>query len=386
MARSRRDTESDELYLQQTSTSPTSGSAIIQPLRISKRSPSPAHAELLAAIPSPRRPTFPGSGPSSQLPYPDRPAAERIAQQRQNSLPQFSPEFRENRPPYPDGKSKSPPPSFGRQTGVLPQPLTGKQWEGRPQRVGKAAPVLAPPPESPGGPEPPPKDEGGPIHELEQLNPFPEYHQQYWPPSSGRYRPGSTASTNTTYGRRGSPVPPETPMTATQDVPPLRIGDFPSIPSGAAREPQQAKRTQSPAQGLRHPTPTRQPQQSPPPQAAQQIRRPWTPTETPGDNPHGPPTVYQGPSKAETFAPPTAAAMAPKTTSAPKAAPAFKTAPAPKTISAPRTAPPAQVVPAPPVFKPVQQPVKQPLQQYPPPPQQYPSPPQQYSQDRKSVV
>ena len=60
-----------------------------------------------------------------------------------------------------------------------------------------------------------------------EANPYPEYHQQYWPApgvaSAGRpesrdrdraaiSRISSTASTSTTRAQRGSPPPPETPV------------------------------------------------------------------------------------------------------------------------------------------------------------------------------
>lgn len=143
------------------------------------------------------------------------------------------------------------------------------------------------------------------------INPFPEYHQQYWPPpssgASGPAKPAglqipnpdgnglsrfdSTASVATTRAQRGSPPPPETPIAE----PPgggiearyaaAGIGIPPTVSSAAAA--QRAAQYPSAKPSTLGATPPPNQQQKPP-------GRPWTPTEQPGANPHGPPTVYQG--------------------------------------------------------------------------------------------
>jgi hypothetical protein len=143
------------------------------------------------------------------------------------------------------------------------------------------------------------------------LNPFPEYHQQYWPPpssgapassnpaglnipnpaGSGLSRLDSTASVATTRAQRGSPPPPETPLIE----PPgggiearfaaSGIGAPPSLTSASSAAAQRA---------AQYPTPRPAANATPPAAQQQPPRRPWTPTEQPGSNPHGPPAVYQG--------------------------------------------------------------------------------------------
>ncbi|KAL5121998.1 hypothetical protein ACEQ8H_000214 [Pleosporales sp. CAS-2024a] len=144
------------------------------------------------------------------------------------------------------------------------------------------------------------------------VNPYPDYHQQYWPPPSapapavpqtanpaGVNRLSSTASTSTVRAQRGSPPPPETPI-----VPPpgggiearfaaagiagtstLTTLQAHTAQTAAAAQRNQVYASQQPRPGLASPA-LAQPQQPAP--------RPWTPTEQPGSNPHGPPQVYQG--------------------------------------------------------------------------------------------
>jgi hypothetical protein len=152
------------------------------------------------------------------------------------------------------------------------------------------------------------------------VNPYPEYHQQYFPPPAapvpvvytgphqdepvlkvpepvGVNRFSSTASTSTVKAQRGSPPPPETPI-----IPPPGGGiearfaaagiagtstltnlQAQSAQNAAAAQRNQIYANQQPRPGL-----ALQPSQQQP------ARRPWTPTEQPGGNPHGPPAVYQG--------------------------------------------------------------------------------------------
>jgi len=123
-----------------------------------------------------------------------------------------------------------------------------------------------------------------PPAEEPPVNPFPQFHQQYWPP------PSRMTSTSTTAGRRGSPPPPETPATAVNELPPFRIGDPPhqALPGAAGRRrppPTQINVAPSPISTTATAIPGTGPVPAP---------RPWTPTEQPGSYPHGPPTVWYG--------------------------------------------------------------------------------------------
>ena len=149
-----------------------------------------------------------------------------------------------------------------------------------------------------------------------EANPYPEYHQQYWPPPGGLsaesggapgrlnirdpatvQRLSSTASTSTTKATRGSPPPPETPV-----VPPtIRPGTdiearyaAAGIAGASTLTNLQAQNAASMQRTANYPgmQPNVQPAASPP-------RRPWTPTEQPGSHPHGQPTIYQGPGEAQ---------------------------------------------------------------------------------------
>lgn len=147
-------------------------------------------------------------------------------------------------------------------------------------------------------------------------NPYPEYHQQYWPPPnesapaqpqpsalhipnpSGINRLSSTASTSTTRAQRGSPPPPETPI-----IPPPGGGiearfAAAGIAGTSTLNNLQAQNMQNAAQAARNQVYANSQQRpglsSSVSHQQQPPRRPWTPTEQPGSNPHGPPTVYQG--------------------------------------------------------------------------------------------
>ncbi|KAF3481699.1 WW domain-containing protein [Arthroderma uncinatum] len=144
------------------------------------------------------------------------------------------------------------------------------------------------------------------------VNPYPDYHQQYWPPpsqsassSSGNLQPpsssinriDSTASTSTTKAQRGSPPPPETPIVGPGQQPSSDI-EARYAASGIAgtatlsnihahnHAAQQRAQQYSGIPG-RNNQPGLQQATVPPP-------RPWTPTEQPGSEPHGPPRIYQG--------------------------------------------------------------------------------------------
>lgn len=148
---------------------------------------------------------------------------------------------------------------------------------------------------------------------VQEANPYPDYHQQYWPPpgaasprlpesgllnprdreSSSINRISSTASTSTTRAQRGSPPPPETPIIPTQHRPqtdiearyaaagiagPSTLTNLQAQSVAAQQRAANYSGMESRAQG-----------------ADATPRRPWTPTEQPGSHPHGQPTVYQGP-------------------------------------------------------------------------------------------
>jgi len=315
--RPRRGNNGDELFLD----SPSSTGTPIQPLRIQKRVGSPSDISQGTASPPPqnsflphpaqRRPTLPTAAGSSSgspnLPYPDRPAAERIAGQQQQQQPHQ--QFQQGDLPYPDRErnnrsrqdsvvapspERASTPQSAASTGTpqptrhvsvvhadaYPTPPPFRQREGRPQRL----PRQNSRPESP-PPHPHPGGEGGPPSPDPILNPFPQFHQQYWPP------PSRMTSTSTTAARRGSPPPPETPATATDEQPLVtfppnvaaqrRGGARGRSNTGQSRTPPQAQASAPPAQ-----PPAEAPVEAPP--------RPWTPTEAPGSYPHGPPTVWQG--------------------------------------------------------------------------------------------
>ncbi|KAK8088856.1 hypothetical protein PG997_003817 [Apiospora hydei] len=109
------------------------------------------------------------------------------------------------------------------------------------------------------------------------------------PGASSVNRFASTASTSTTRANRGSPPPPETPIVEPGVVPGggIEARYAASGISGTAtlNSLQSAAASQRLAQYSQHPA-TQQQQPAP--------NRPWTPTETPDQQPHGPPTVYQG--------------------------------------------------------------------------------------------
>ena len=346
----------EELFLQRPSTSeiPT-----VEPLRIHKResaSPEPPRAGSAASqrggFSNPT--TFPlppgASSSAAPLPYPDD--RQQPHQRPTNTRP--------NQPAYGDnGRMASPEPGraspaynssssprsagsadSGRQPGGgYPSALKSRGGrDGQQQSASSLAErrgnIPRPLPDSP-GPDFPDKDglfQRMPMRngasELPatsdaqkapqaELNPFPDYHQQYWPPPAGASSadPGnlsipeqpsvnrfsSTASTSTTRAQRGSPPPPETPIVAPGEQPgggiearyaAAGIAGASTLTSLQAQNAAAAQRvhqyTPQPARGQNL---ANQQNQEPP-------RRPWTPTEQPGTQPHGPPTIYQGPGEA----------------------------------------------------------------------------------------
>ena len=111
----------------------------------------------------------------------------------------------------------------------------------------------------------------------------------------------STASTSTTRANRGSPPPPETPI----DLPDgggiearYAAAGIAGTATLSSLQAQNAAAAQRANQYATPPVP-QLPQlpQSPGLPSAQSVVRPWTPTESPDQQPHGPPTVYQGPNQ-----------------------------------------------------------------------------------------
>ena len=148
-----------------------------------------------------------------------------------------------------------------------------------------------------------------------EANPYPEYHQQYWPPPGGSSsrpsgqsagleaprpiggvnRLSSTASTSTTKAQRGSPPPPETPIVPPGEQPGGGIEARYAAAGIAGTSTLTSLQAQNAAAAQRA---SQYPQPSTSQPRPQQPQRRWTPTETPGSEPHGPPTVYQGPGQA----------------------------------------------------------------------------------------
>ncbi|KAI0394049.1 hypothetical protein F5Y17DRAFT_279080 [Xylariaceae sp. FL0594] len=317
-------------------------SPTIEPLRIFKpQSPNPSTTDSRFKYPAPAgsKPSFPlppgASSSAAPLPYPDdedHRFGQSPAPQAQTARPSYpSPFSSDHRRPSagriytsPTGSSGS-----GRFNDTTPRLDTSpveKRGPGLAERRG-----TAPKPLSPTSPQ---EDDSGlfakPLaHQQRAPAPaalaattttsFPDYHQKpYYPPSGGHtasstpgpapknnVRPqqprqdsylkmpeesgvnrfASTASTSTTRASRGSPPPPETPIVEPGHIPGSGIEARYAAAgiSGTAtlNSFQSAAATQRLAQYGQHP-------------AVSQPHRPWTPTETPEQQPHGPPTVYQG--------------------------------------------------------------------------------------------
>ncbi|ODH47357.1 hypothetical protein GX48_06528 [Paracoccidioides brasiliensis] len=321
--------KNDEMFL----TSPSARDPpTVSPLRIVKRdTPSPGPAAGQAAHKTTHPSTF-SLPPQKPLPYPDnRPRPHQV-----HSFNSPNP-----RPPYPDdGPSpnikQSPKPSSplysssGRSSPAeIPRSLRSRErrdskaaTSSLAERRGKSVPESPVPQTSDKEglfQKPPQRDSAGDgttagmpeqrRRTSTEVNPFPDYHQQHWSSPNNHAtssssnlaapqtthsvnRLGSTASTSTTKAQRGSPPPPETPI-----VPPglsdiesryaaAGIAGTSTLSNIQAQSAAAQQRTQQYAtpQSNHH---LAQPQNP--------VPRPWTPTELPGSQPHGPPTVYQGP-------------------------------------------------------------------------------------------
>ena len=317
----------DEMFLDR----PSGGdSPTIEPLRIYKRESRSPEADGHPAVQSTAFPLPPGASSSpAPLPYPDD------RQRRPTNNRKTTGEQGRASPAYPSSPPRDPSTDIpkSRITEYPPalRPRPGQDAQAVPassKLAERRGNVPKPLPESP-GPEAPDKeglfqrmpqrtaassaaDNRKPSHAPE-VNPYPEYYQQYWPAPgeddqtppvglniptpSGVNRLGSTASTSTTKAQRGSPPPPETPIVPPGEQPGAGIearyaaanvggsstGTQPQAQSAAA-----AQRAAQYPQATRFQHATAQQEHEPP-------QRRWTPTEQPGTQPHGPPTVYQGP-------------------------------------------------------------------------------------------
>lgn len=312
----------EEMFLQR----PTNpDSPTVEPLRIHKRdsrSPEPTYPRPSNTQQSAFHLPPGASSSPAPLPYPDdRPTVE----QRPSAARADSGQGRTS-PPY----RISPPQNEPGRNNVPDYPASLRPQVGRDGSANPSASRLAerrgnipkPLPDSP-GPEAPDKEglfqampvrgdasDSARTQSQPDVNPYPGYYQQYWPPpgqssssgtapqdglhasNPGVNRLSSTASTSTTKAQRGSPPPPETPVVAPGDVPGGGIEARYAAAGIAGTSTLTSLQAQSAAAQQR----ANQYQQQPP-------RRPWTPTEQPGSQPHGPPTVYQGSGEASSSPP-----------------------------------------------------------------------------------
>lgn len=325
----------DEMFLDR----PSNGdSPTIEPLRIYKRdSRSPESGTQRDKLPSTAFPLPPGASSSpAPLPYPDdrHRAKQRPANSRKTTAEQgrTSPAF-----------STSPhnaPSADPARTGVPEYPSALRPRAGQDFPPAQTTSRLAdrrgnapkPLPDSP-GPEAPDKEglfqrlpqregltssatEKSRPSQAPEVNPYPEYYQQYWPPPGedgpstsgglnvpnpgGVSRISSTASTSTTKAQRGSPPPPETPVVPPGEQPGGGIEARYAAAGIAGTSTLNGLHAQSAAAAQRaaqYP-PTARPHQGSSQQPQEPPQRRWTPTEQPGSQPHGPPTIYQGPGEA----------------------------------------------------------------------------------------
>ncbi|KAL9131860.1 MAG: hypothetical protein Q9217_000306 [Psora testacea] len=303
-------------------------SATVEPLRIHKRdSRSPEVEVRNGAFPLP-----PGASSSpAPLPYPDdrhrtqvRPSHGRATADAQGrTSPSGSSPLRAGRTDPSRAGIPDYPPSL--------RPQNGRDMGSRlAERRGNAPKPL---PDSP-GPEAPDKEglfqrvpqragatqpQGAGRPTQADTNPYPDYYQQYWPPP-GSSEPGpsqqqnnleapkpvgvnrlsSTASTSTTKAQRGSPPPPETPTMPPEELPGGGIEARYAAAGIAGASTLTSLQAQNAAAAQRA---GQYPQSGTPQHRPDPVQRRWTPTEQPGTQPHGPPTVYQGPGQASASSP-----------------------------------------------------------------------------------
>lgn len=220
-----------------------------------------------------------------------------------------------------DGRDGKPGPTLAERRGNAPKPLPESPGPETPDKEG----LFQKAPRRPSTQEPsfttgPPEAAAG--TDAPEVNPYPDYHQQYWPPPAGGLpgqapaspgrlnvrdpaavqRLSSSASTSTTKATRGSPPPPETPVVPPHHRPgtdiearyaAAGIAGTSTLTNLQAQNAAAMQRTAN-YSGIQANTQAA----TPPP------RRPWTPTEQPGSHPHGQPTIYQGPGEAQQQPPP----------------------------------------------------------------------------------
>ena len=355
-----RDVPDDELFMSRPRPAEDCDSPTVEPLRIFKpqsppgdknsnrprypappsssspagSSSSPASKPAIAALPP--LPSFPfgASSSAAPLPYPD---------DAQKAQPKPKPQ--PSRLPYPDdgprtsspaGRVYSPPPvSMGvpppQASAARPTVNTGEKKTGLAERRGTAPKPLQSP-ISLSGDDEDGLDSGG-LFAKPLRNPATTaaaaaaaassapkisnaYQQKpYYPPPGGAAaapgqapinRISSTASNSTTRASRGSPPPPETPIVEPGMFPGgiearyAAAGISGTATLNSLQAPSAAAQSRLAQYGNLQPTAQPQPQA----QAQAQPPRPWTPTETPGQQPFGPPTVYQGSDVVSTPTPP----------------------------------------------------------------------------------
>ncbi|EPE03984.1 pro40 protein [Ophiostoma piceae UAMH 11346] len=158
----------------------------------------------------------------------------------------------------------------------------------------------------------------------------------------GMNRFASTASTSTTRASRGSPPPPETPIVEPGNIPgggiEARYAAAGISGTGTLNNlhgPSAAAAQRLAAYGNKNPAPQQQPAAAP---------RPWTPTESPDNQPHGPPTVYQGMSPVQS--PPSTTSFSSQHSFPPQPTQASSSSPAPSTTTAHNTPPSSSASPA----------------------------------------
>ena len=271
------------------------------------------------------------NGPGGQRAYSDRPGATEggraspayssssshssSSDHERPSISGYTPALRPR-----DGRDGQPgqgPSRLAERRGNIPKPLPDSPGPDTPDKEGLFQRL----PQR-GGVSPPTESSDLRRPSQAEDNPYPNYYQQYWPPPGAATSNGpsslpvpntgsvnrlsSSASTSTTRAQRGSPPPPETPIIPPGDhlgggiearYAAAGIAGTSTLTSLQAQNAAAAQRAnQYTPQPLRGQAPTLQQQQEPP-------RRPWTPTEQPGSQPHGPPTVYQGPGQASSPTP-----------------------------------------------------------------------------------
>lgn len=296
-------------------------SPTVEPLRIFKpQSPKladrfkyPAPPTFSSPASSSKPTTFPlppgASSSAAPLPYPDD-EDHRITQPSKSSRPPYADDGRKSSgsgrtytPPAIPGGSQ--PQSYNDTSPRLSMSPIEKKGTGLAERRGTAPMPL----QSPTSPtddkdelfakplaQPKPAASAAKISTAYQNKPY------YPPPGStssgssslllpgesaaGVNRFSSTASTSTTRASRGSPPPPETP---------IEPGSLPGegIEARYAAAGISGTATLNSFQAQSAAAQSRLAQYGGQPRPAQPAR-PWTPTETPDQQPHGPPTVYQG--------------------------------------------------------------------------------------------